>query len=360
MKRIARIIAACLAAGAGSAGAHGLDAGQVGLQLEGTRLTLVATPAAAALPGVDRDGDGRLSIAELQQGRASLARGLDRLIVVRDESGAAAALTFGDVIVPVSDPSRAPGPASHVKILRKYRFAHPPRTLRLESALAARGGAPLVVLLKADARPLQSAVLAPDRDAVAFTLAQPAALEVLGQWLRIGVLHIVGGTDHLLYLLLLVWGTTRVRRATLWLTAFTLGHSLTLLLVLGGVLLRPGWAEAAIAATIVATALLRLYRVQYPAATPEATGRAQAGLVLLFGLVHGLGFAGAVRETALASAQRWPTLVGFNIGIEAGQVLVVLVLWPVLRALRRAPAWMTQALLASATGIGLCWMVARL
>ncbi|HEX4869383.1 MAG TPA: HupE/UreJ family protein [Moraxellaceae bacterium] len=360
MKRIAWMLTGLLAAGASPAGAHGLDAGRIGLQLEGTHLTLVATPAAAVLPGADRDGDGRLSITELQEGRAGLARELDRLIVVRDESGTAAMLTFGDVIVPVPDKSRTPGPALHVKILRKYRFARPPRTLRLASGLAARGGAPLVVVLRAEARPLQSAVLAPHQDEVAFTLAQPAATEVMGQWLRIGVLHVLAGADHLLLLALLLWGTWQWRYTAICLTVFTVGHSLTLLLVMGGVLLFPGWAEAAIAATIVATGLQQLYRVQNPAVTPEAAGRVQTGLVLLFGLVHGLGFAGAVRDTALASAQRWPTLVGFNIGIEAGQVLVALALWPVLDALRRAPAWMTQALLASATGAGLCWMVARL
>lgn len=379
MIRLLPLLLLCLAS---LARAHGLEPGTLGLQLEGNRLLLVATPPVAALAEFDRDHDGRLSIAELQAQREAIARDLDTRLVVTDEDGRRPELTLADVILPSPDKTRAPAPATHAKILRRYRFAAAPRQVSLRTDLATRAGTPLVVMFKAGAAPLQSAVLATDaslafdvapgnggpadRGSVApggaarTAAAASAAATVLAQWWRIGVAHILAGSDHLLFLLLLAWGTTRGRDATLCLTAFTLGHSLTLLLVLSGVMLFPSWAEAAIAATIVVTGLERLHRLHYPRPPRARDSHWQAWLAAGFGLVHGLGFAGAVRDTALASAQRWPTLLGFNLGIETGQLLVVLALWPLLRYLRRGPSWLAAPMLAGATGFGLVWLAGRL
>lgn len=406
-----RLLPLLMLAVAGLAHGHGLEPGALGLQLEGNRLLLVATPPAAALAAFDRDHDGRLSIAELQSQREAIARDLDARLAVSDEEGRRADLTLADVILPGQDKAQAPGPATHVKILRRYRFASAPRALVLTADLASRTGAPLVVMFKADDAPLQSGVLAPSQSRIVFETGSRSGAAngsgngnvkfnstgtgsgsgsdegavgaiasavgagaaagdggasdartgiVLAQWWRIGATHILAGSDHLMFLLLLAWGTPRWREASLWLTAFTLGHSLTLLLVLSGMMLFPAWAEAAIAATIVVTGLERLHRLHYP--RPESAGHThwQAWLAAGFGLVHGLGFAGAVRDTALASAQRWPTLLGFNLGIETGQLLVALALWPLLRQLRRGPEWLAGPLLAGATGLGMVWLVARL
>lgn len=360
MNSLWRCLLLCALFLAGGARAHGLDAGQVGMQLEGDRLTLVATPPARALAAFDSDGDGRLSIVELQQQRQTIAQALDQLLVIRDDRGASPALTLSDVIIPTADKEQIPLPATHIKIIRKYRFAQAPAGLRLETDLAARSGSALVVMFKADGQALQSAVLAPGQTSLRLGPEEAGAWQVFRHWLRIGVGHILAGADHLLFLGLLVWGARQWRQAVVWLTAFTLGHSLTLLLVLSGVLLFPAWAEAAIAASIVITGLHRLHGLRQPLPAFSDRSYGQALLVLLFGLVHGLGFAGAVADTALLTAQRWPTLAGFNLGIEAGQLLVALLLWPLLSRLRRAPAWLSQALLASATGLGLFWLLVRL
>ncbi|MDF2445363.1 MAG: HupE/UreJ family protein [Moraxellaceae bacterium] len=351
--------------------AHGLDVGQIGLQLEGDRLLLVATPPARAFAAFDRDGDGRLAATELQQQREAIALELDRMLVLRDGAGRMPALTLSDVVVPAQGKDVVPGPATHVKIIRRYRFTTVPGVVQLDTDLAVRSGAPVMVLLQADGQPLQSAALTPRQDKVRFALGTATGWETFRQWLAVGIEHILLGIDHLVFLLLLVWGAVRIRSAALWLTAFTVGHSLTLLLVMLGVLIFPVWAEAAIAATIVVTGLQCLYRSRRTApllagrvATPSpAAGGADAWhapLALLFGLVHGMGFAGAVSTTALVTEQRWSTLAGFNLGIEAGQVLVVLLLWPLLARLRGASAWLAQGLLGGATGLGFFWLVERL
>lgn len=343
------------------AGAHGLDFGRLGMQLQGDRLTLVATPAASALQAFDVDRDGRLSVQELQIQRAAIAAALDAMLQLRDQQGRAPELTFSDVLVPTFDKSRPPVAATHVKIIRKYRFAAPPSVLQLDTDLAARTRQALTVLFKADRHPLQSEVLAPDRHTLALALAAPGFVQTLRQWLPIGIGHILTGTDHLLFLFLLVWGAARLREAGLWLTAFTLGHSLTLALVWWRILLFPAWAEAAIAASIVVTGLLALYRHFRPVMAGASGWSGQMLLAGGFGLVHGMGFAGALAGTVLETAQRWPTLIGFNLGIECGQLLFVLLLWPLLQWLRRQQArLLAPGVLACATGLGCLWLIQRL
>ncbi len=149
-------------------------------------------------------------------------------------------------------------------------------------------------------------------------------------WL--GLEHILGGIDHLLFvagLLLLVRG---LRRLLLTITAFTLAHSLTLALsVLGWVQLPQPPVEVVIAMSILLLAVENVRLRQ----RPEQAGLAarKPWLVsFIFGLVHGLGFAGALGQLGLPSAEVPPALLFFNLGVEAGQLLFV-ACWAVL-------AWM--------------------
>jgi hypothetical protein len=105
-------------------------------------------------------------------------------------------------------------------------------------------------------------------------------------------------------------------------TAFTLAHSLTLALsFLGVVAPRPQWVEVAIAVSVFAAAWNNL--------RPFLPGRAWA-LALAFGLVHGLGFAGALRNLALPIRARGFALAAFNLGVEVGQLAIVAALLPLL------------------------------
>lgn len=142
-------------------------------------------------------------------------------------------------------------------------------------------------------------------------------------YLHLGFHHVASpaALDHILFLLALA-AVYRPRdwRESLWvLTAFTLGHSLTLALVVTRVVELPArWIEFLIPVTIVLTCLANLLSVGE--STP-APGRKRAAYAVLFGLVHGAGFAEYLR--AMFLEQITVPLLGFNFGIEAGQIVVL-------------------------------------
>jgi len=144
---------------------------------------------------------------------------------------------------------------------------------------------------------------------------------VLAVYGRLGVLHLLTGIDHVLFvsgLLLLVRG----RRLALAITAFTLGHSVTLALAtLGWISLSPRLVEVAIAGSLVAVAS-EAARAQTGAAEGPIA-RAPWRLCFAFGLLHGLGFAGALAQVGLPPNAIPLALVGFNGGIELGQLGIV-------------------------------------
>ena len=144
----------------------------------------------------------------------------------------------------------------------------------------------------------------------------PPAGAGLRDFVRLGVEHILTGWDHLAFLLALLVAARGVLSLLGVVTAFTLAHSLTLALAAFDVVVLPGrLVEAAIAASIVFAGLDGLLR------EPHTPWMAAFG----FGLVHGLGFAGFLRETFLGAPSKLVALLGFNLGVELGQLAFVLV-----------------------------------
>jgi hypothetical protein len=176
-----------------------------------------------------------------------------------------------------------------------------------------------------------------------------------GSFLRLGVEHILTGYDHLLFLAALL-----VRGGGLWallriVTAFTLAHSVTLALaVLGLVTIPAGVVEPAIAASIVWVALGNVFFRGAPS---------RRWLVsFVFGLVHGFGFAAALGGLALPPWSLAMALLGFNLGVEAGQGLVIAALLPLLLWMRPRP-WEPRVARAISVGlalVGAAWLVERL
>jgi hypothetical protein len=188
-------------------------------------------------------------------------------------------------------------------------------------------------------------------------------LALVGDYAALGVRHLVFGWDHALFvlgLLLLVRGPGAL---ILTVTAFTLGHSITLsLAALGHVNARPAWIEVAIAATLV---LLAAEIAQAAEGRAGALGRRPARMAALFGLLHGLGFAAALAEIGLPPDEIPLALLGFNAGIELGQlglVLAALAAWRATRPLRRArAARRTRLVAAYALGtVAGWWLLERL
>lgn len=184
---------------------------------------------------------------------------------------------------------------------------------------------------------------------------------VFKDYVVLGVGHILTGRDHLLFVLALVllvgWG-----RSLAWtITSFTAGHSVTLALASLGVVHVPqAPIEAAIALSIYFLAVeLTSVRKGIPTLTQRAPWAVAAG----FGLLHGLGFAGALAEVGLPTAEIPLALFAFNLGIELGQLAFVGAVLLVAAALRRLPvAWPQWAKAALAYGIGtmaILWFLQR-
>ena len=175
-----------------------------------------------------------------------------------------------------------------------------------------------------------------------FTLpAAQSGLAIARSYVRLGVVHILTGYDHLLFLLALVLLLRRPRAVLVAETAFTVSHSVSFsATALGLVHLSAAAAEAAIALSLVLVALDIGHAPEAPGPARDARERDGAFMALVFGLVHGLGFAGGLRDIGLPDVHVSLALAGFAAGVELGQVtfLVVALLALQLARKRLAPA----------------------
>jgi len=146
--------------------------------------------------------------------------------------------------------------------------------------------------------------------------------EIASAYLVLGIEHILTGLDHLLFVIGLLFLVGFKRRLLLTITAFTAAHSLTLASsALGWLTLRPPPVEATIALSIMLVAGEALHQRQ------TLSRRWPALVAFLFGLVHGLGFAGALKDIGLPEQHLWVALLSFNGGVEIGQLMTVGAAW---------------------------------
>jgi hypothetical protein len=196
---------------------------------------------------------------------------------------------------------------------------------------------------------IQSAVFSPNRPIQQFESGQTRPGQQFLLFFREGAWHIWTGYDHMLFLLALLLPSVLKRESGSWsgaaafrpaflnvlkiVTAFTLAHSLTLsLAALGFVKFPSRLTESAIALSVVLAATNNIW--------PWIRGRGWL-VAFAFGLIHGFGFANALSELGLANGALALTLVGFNLGVEAGQLAIVAGFLPLAYAFRRS--WVYQA-----------------
>lgn len=185
------------------------------------------------------------------------------------------------------------------------------------------------------------------------------AFETFALYIKIGVQHILpGGLDHILFVLAMFFSTRRLRPLLIQVSAFTVAHTITLGLVAAGVFAPPASiVEPLIAATIAFVAIENLFFKDMTRWRPL--------VVFGFGLIHGMGFAGFFGSLGLPEGQFWSALIGFNIGVEIGQLSVIalaaLILWPLRRRIsdglyRTAVVWPASGVIGL---IGAYWAVER-
>ncbi len=216
----------------------------------------------------------------------------------------------------------------------------------------------------------QTGIFSPQHATQQFTLTQASRWEQFFAYAGEGVWHIWIGFDHILFLLALLlpavvtrrerkWQAVSAFKPALWdvlkiVTAFTLAHSITLTLATLQVISLPSrWVEATIAASVVIAALNNIFPLFRERRWLMAFG---------FGLIHGFGFASVLTDLGLPQGALVLALVGFNLGVEGGQLCIVAVFLPLAFALRRSWFYQRLVLLAGSVFIALLasiWLCER-
>lgn len=199
-------------------------------------------------------------------------------------------------------------------------------------------------------RPVQALRLTAARPSVQIA-AKPDTWQVARTYFGIGVEHIVFGYDHLLFVVALVLLLNGFRTIAIAITAFTLAHSITLVgTTLGFLGLPQRPVEAIIALSIV---FLAVEIVKKRDGYPRLSERVPWVVAFLFGLLHGFGFAGALKEIGLPESDVPTALLTFNLGVEVGQLLIVAATLVALASVRKLRAdWLRPAIRASSYAIG--------
>ena len=186
--------------------------------------------------------------------------------------------------------------------------------------------------------------------------ATPGRLAVALDYASLGFRHILPrGLDHILFVLGLFLLSVRLRPLLWQVTAFTVAHTITLALSVGGVVsLSPRWVEPLIALSICYVAVENLFTTELKPWRPV--------LVFCFGLLHGLGFAGVLRDLGLPRGELVTALLSFNVGVELGQLAVIALAFLAVGWYRSAARYRRVVVIPASTIIaatGLWWTLER-
>jgi hypothetical protein len=324
--------------------AHESRVAALRLEVEASRASVrytVQLPELVELvPDCDTNGDGLLTRAEFDALSPRLAERVEGGLLLevdgRRQRGRMAGQAF-----PAARAVALGDPQARVGVVLDYPHARAER-LTLRSAVLGDGHTAREVVQLPDGG---AVTLEGPADQVSWS-APRSALEQACAFVGQGVVHILIGWDHLAFLLALLVLAPTLRGVALTVTAFTLAHSVTLAATaLGWVSPPSALVEAVIALSIAWVAFENL------SGLAEGASAHRWWLTFAFGLVHGFGFGGVLLELELGDPV--PTLVGFNLGVELGQLAVVALAWPLLAGLRAARPRVYDALAVKGLSVGL-------
>jgi hypothetical protein len=349
----------CLAA-AGSAWAHKPSDSYLGLRTAAGDSVIhgqwdIALRDLEVALQLDANGDGAITWGEVRSRKADLFAYAFAHLALRADAAACAPAADELLIDEHSDGTYA--------VLRfSARCADAPRAIEVSYSLlfdldpTHRG----LLRLDTDAGS-RSAVLSPQQATQTFTLAENSRLTTFVQFVGDGMHHIWIGYDHMLFLIALLLPSVLVRRNGRWIpvgtlrsallsvlavvSAFTVSHSITLTLAALGVVGLPSrLVESGIALSVLLAALNNIW--------PQVTRRAWQ-LAFGFGLVHGFGFASVLADLGLPQGALALALAGFNIGVEIGQLSVVLLVVPLIFLFRQTNFYRPTILVGGSSLIAL-------
>lgn len=339
----------------GAACAHLMPLGQGAIRLVGDSAYAVIAVPVSELSGFDDNRDGLIEPGEINAHRTALEAQISQRLHL-DDGKQPGRLIFSDLLLSHSDQSVRT--SDNVVAMRRYQWDQPLQSLRLradffQSQLTANKQLTVRMLKEGET---EAAILSGHRPEYRFFAG---AIATLFAYVGSGMEHILLGADHLLFLLTVLLVGAGWRYWLMVITGFTLAHSLTLTLAALDVLTVPAAViEPLIAASIVLLAVDNLWRRE------RAVGHRLA-LVFACGLLHGLGIASVLTEIGLSGRNRAANLLGFNVGVELGQMLFVAGILLLLQFARRLVPASGQERLVQACSVvaaiaGANWMIERL
>lgn len=358
MRGLVALLAILLAAE--PADAHQEDTSYTRIHLDSDHVRTVATfdlHVLQRLAPIDLDQDGVITSAELSAAAPAVHAYLGERIRLSLDDGAP---NLGAPVAPewqedIREAASTDWPQTLVDFAFERPVDHHPNLMTLEYATWVELGGlhtNLTSITQTGYPDLEVVFTADEPDYDYFTEAPASPWSSFSRFVRLGAEHIWAGLDHILFLVALLV-VSHLRELLQIVTAFTLAHSITLALAVLEIVEVPSrWVEAGIAATIVWVAYQNLR---------GRTGAHRWRLTFAFGLVHGFGFAGVLRDLELPAAGLLRSLAAFNIGVELGQVAIVAALFPVIALLRRSSIG-SPALtgVSAAVGVaGIVWLVDR-
>lgn len=291
----------------------------------------------------DADGDGILTEREVEQRLPRLRRIYENAVVI-EAGGAACPLT-------VAGFGLTPQEGVRFRLEGACPSAFPVKLTVRQAMLSGQGGHNLAKVRIGER--VSEHVFDPTTTEVVIDAASEGVGSTFRRFFVLGVEHIATGYDHVLFLLALLLVGGGFRSLVAIVTAFTVAHSLTLsLAVLDVVQLPARFVESVIALSIAWVALENML-------IDRRQGRWR--ITFAFGLVHGFGFASILRDLHLPTQGLAVSLLAFNLGVEAGQLCIVVLAFPVVAWVQRSPH--RRALITAASGVilvlALWWFVER-
>ncbi|MBD2204631.1 HupE/UreJ family protein [Calothrix sp. FACHB-1219] len=330
--------------------AHWADLAVAEITVEPTKTGIILTFPTGLVADSDDNRDGKLSTNEVTSHQTKLEKFLGdriRLIDNQGEAGKIAVTPTNNLPANIQSNTN-----THTTLELTYTWSQPVSALTINYDLFL----PNVPTARCLATVIQGGkthnlVFTPEQQE--FALIDASIWQQIGSFILLGIEHIITGYDHVLFLISLLMLGGGWRYLLKVVTAFTISHSVTLsLAVLNIVSLPVRFVESAIALTIVYVAAENFWR-------KDVRGRWL--LTFIFGLIHGLGFAGVLKEIHLSQSNLAVSLASFNIGVELGQIAIVSLAFLVLRTIQKYP-WelnLRRLLSGCVVAMGLFWFIQR-
>ena len=338
------------------------------INIEGSSVFAAISVPISSLLHFDDDHDGQISHEELFRHQTAIEKEVDSRLIIKD-GAVNGKTTWINLLINPSHLSMENNKSDELLVLKHSQFDNASGVKDLILDINFFGinpnEKPITIKATRGLRPTlasEVAIFTPLNHEHQFF--RPA-ISIFFDYLKLGTEHVLTGTDHLIFLLVILASGLGIRYWLLVITGFTIAHSISLgLALLGYVKLPSYWVELTIAVSIILVACINLFSSLKNKQKNTNVGRMLL-VVGVCGLIHGLGFASAINAIGLDTSHQLTSLFGFNIGIEIGQLIFLCLILLLLSIIKRYFSKLTEqnitiCISTIALFFGLYWMAQRI